>query len=109
MALHVAWRNARATTLAFIASLETRALLRLADKALRTVSEVNEALSHTRGVGSAKSPGLEETEKALRRLEERGLAEEVDGRWRQTPAGATEDNRLESVFDSSGGYGDYGF
>jgi len=52
---------------------------------------------------------LEETEKALRRLEERGLAEEVDGRWRQTPAGATEDNRLESVFDSSGGYGDYGF
>lgn len=89
--------------------METKALLRLDDEFLRSVPEVNEALGHTRGVGPAKSPGLEETNKALRQLEQQGLAEEVDGRWRQTRAGAAEESRLESAFDSSGGYGDYGF
>ncbi|HEU5063771.1 MAG TPA: hypothetical protein VFT79_11565 [Solirubrobacterales bacterium] len=69
---------------------------------------MNEALGQTRGVKPVKSPGMTETEETLRRLQRRGLVEEVDGRWRQTPAGAAEDSRIEKLFDNSGGYGDYG-
>ena len=102
------WWGERSRYPRFIATLDDRILVRLDNEFLRSVSEVNEALGQTRGVKPVRSPGVEETEKGLRRLQKRGLVEEVSGRWRQTPAGAAEDSRLESLFDNSGGYGDYG-
>lgn len=91
-----------------MADLPTRVLVRLTDAFWLSVDDVNRALSHSRGPRKPGSPGPEATLEALQVLERRGLAEEQDGKWRQTRAGAAEDTRLEDAFDNSGGYGNYG-
>ena len=80
----------------------------MTDEFWLSIEDIDRALGQSRGMQAARSPGPEATLEALQTLERRGLAEEQDGKWRQTQAGAAEDTRLEDAFDNSGGYGNYG-
>jgi hypothetical protein len=84
-------------------------LVRLSDTVALSAAEVNDALKQGATWTSYRSPGVNVTLAELKRLAARGLARETDRGWLLTDAGNAEWNRLETLFDNSNGYGDYGF
>lgn len=90
--------------------VQNRVLVRLNPVVPTSAEEMNEALAHGRTWNHKyRSPGIEETQRQLESLERSGLARREGEGWVLTAAGDEKCARLEDMFDSSNGYGDYGF
>lgn len=91
-----------------MASIDNRIIVRISGDG-SSVSDLDEALGSGVTWNNYVSPGVDEIEKTLKRLESRGLVEQVEDLWKLTDEGSTHYRILEDRFDNSNGYGDYGF
>lgn len=91
-----------------MASIDNRIIVRISG-AGSSLEDLDEALDSGVTWQNYTSPGVEEIETTLKRLEIRGLVEQTDGLWTLTDDGTAHYNILEDRFDNSNGYGDYGF
>jgi hypothetical protein len=92
-----------------VADLETRVLVRLDESIPRTVERIDVALAQAASGRRAVAPGCRATLEALRALERRGQARQLDGGWVLSAAGVRAYNTLEDRYENSGQRGDYGF